>query len=131
MEKLIRTVLSKYTGYVAEAELYERWLSARDNTEMRGALTFLELKIAAINSWLTLLNADEKFVIQKHLIEELEWQRVAFVFAERWKQEFNRTERSLSQYQATALRKIASFSEDHRDIIMILFSDELAEMDKK
>lgn len=123
MEELVRTVLGKYTGFVAEAELYERWLSARENPEIRNALTLLEMKITAIQSWFNLLNADERFVIQKHLVEELEWPRVAFEFAERWKQEFSRTERSLVHYQAGAIRKIVEFSNSHKDIVFALFGD--------
>ncbi len=34
MEELVRAALSKYMGFVAEAELYERWLSARENPEI-------------------------------------------------------------------------------------------------
>jgi len=123
VEELVRTVLSKYTGFLAEAELYERWLSARENPEIRNALTLLEMKITAIQSWFNLLNADERFVIQKHLIEELEWPRVAFEFAERWKQEFSRTERSLVHYQASAIKKIVDFSSTHKDIVLALFGD--------
>lgn len=123
MEQLIRDVLSRYTGYVAEAKLYERWLDARENKEMRSALTLVEMKITAIQSWFNLLNTDERFVIQKHLIEELEWPRVAFEFAERWNQEFSRTERALLNYQISALKKIVAFSKQHRDIILTLFED--------
>ncbi len=64
MEELVRAALSKYMGFVAEAELYERWLSAKENPEIRRALTLLEMKITAIQSWFNLLNADERFVIQ-------------------------------------------------------------------
>ncbi len=123
MEELVRAALSKYMGFVAEAELYERWLSARENLEIRRALTLLEMKITAIQSWFNLLNTDERFVIQKHLIEELEWPRVAFEFAERWKKEFNRTERSLVHYQAGAIKKIVEFSMAHKDIVLALFGD--------
>ena len=123
MEELIRTVLSKYTGFVAEAELYERWLSARENPEIREALTLLEMKITTVQSWFNLLNSDERFVIQKHLIEELEWPRVAFEFTQRWKQEFSRTERTLVHYQASAIKKIVDFSKMHENIILSLFGD--------
>ena len=35
MEELIRKVLGHYSGYVAEAALYERWLDARENPDIR------------------------------------------------------------------------------------------------
>lgn len=123
MEELVRKALSKYASYKAETELYERWLSARENPEIRDALTLLRIKITVIQSWFVLLNADERFVVEKHLIEELEWPRVAFAFSEQWKSEFSRTERSLVKYQASALKKIAEFSNMHKDIVLPLFSD--------
>lgn len=123
MEQLIRSVISKYNDYLAEAELYEKWLAQVDDPDTKNHLTLLELKIAAIHAWMNLLNADEKFVLQKHLIEEIEWPRVAFEYKERWKCEFTRTERSLQVYQASALAKIAAFAEKHREITLRLFSD--------
>ena len=123
MEQLIRTVLSKYSGYDAEAKLLNRWLQNRENPEIRQALTLLELKITAVQSWFNLLNADERFVVQKHLIDELEWARVAFEFMDRWKMEISRTERTLGQYQASAIRKIIAFCEIHKDIVLALFGD--------
>lgn len=123
MEQLIRSVISKYNDYLAEAELYEKWLAQVDDPDTKNHLTLLELKIAAIYAWMNLLNADEKFVLQKHLIEEIEWPRVAFEYRERWKCEFTRTERSLQVYQASALAKIAAFAEKHREITLRLFSD--------
>ena len=123
MEQFVRTVLSQYTGYVSEAQLYERWLSARENMEMRQALTLVEMKVTTVQSWFNLLNTDERFVIQKHLIEELEWPRVAFEFIERWKGEFSRTERTLVQYQASAIRKIVAFTTQHKDLLIPLFGN--------
>ncbi len=123
MEELVRKVLSKYTSYQAEAEICEHLLSARENTEIRDDLALLKMKITVIQSWFALLNADERFVVEKHLVEELEWPRVAFVFTEKWKREFSRTERSLVKYQASALKKIVAFTAMHRDIVVPLFSD--------
>lgn len=123
MEELIRKVLGHYSGYVAEAALYERWLDARENPDIRDALTLLQMKITTVQSWFSLLNADERFVVQKHLIEELEWPRVAFEFAERWKREFTRTERWLNHHQANAIKKIANFCLAHEEIVLSLFGD--------
>ena len=121
MEELIRRALNHYSGYIAEAELYDRWLATRENPDVRDALILLQMKITTIQSWFNLLNADERFVVQKHLVEELEWARVAFAFEEQWKGAFTRTERTLVQYQTRALAKISRFSESHREIILPLF----------
>lgn len=123
MEELVKSALAHYTEYKAEAELYEKWLSCRDNPDIRDALIILQLKLTAIQSWFDLLNADELFVVQKHIIEELEWPRVAFEFSERWKNIFIRSERSLGKFQASAFKKIIAFCNTHKEITLSLFSD--------
>ena len=84
MEEFVREVLSRYTSFVSERQLYERWLDMRENSDVRDALVMTEMKITMIQSWFNLLNADERFVIEKHLLDELEWPRVAFSFTKKW-----------------------------------------------
>ena len=85
MEEFVREVLSRYTSFVSERQLYERWLDMRENSDVRDALVMTEMKITMIQSWFNLLNADERFVIEKHLLDELEWPRVAFSFTKKWR----------------------------------------------
>lgn len=123
MEEFVRKILSKYLSFTAEKQMYERWLSMRENPEVREALALVDMKVAMVQSWFTLLNTDERFVVEKHLIEELEWPRISFSFTELWKGEFTRSERTLVAYQASGLNKIVRFCEDHRSIVMALFAD--------
>lgn len=123
MEEFVRMILSRYTSFVAEKEMYERWLAMRENKEAREALVMVDTKVAMIQSWFNLLSTDERFVIEKHLIEELEWPRVAFSFMKRWENEFTRAERTLIGYQASGLAKIAAFVENHQKIVLTLFGD--------
>ena len=123
MEELVRNILSNYLRYVSEKEMYERWLQMRENKEVREALTLVDLKVAMIQNWFNLLNSDERFVIEKHLIEELEWPRVAFSFTEKWKGEFSRTERTLISYQASGLQKIVSFVMQHYTMVLSVFPE--------
>ena len=130
MEEFVRKVLSRYTSFVSEKQLYERWLDMRENSDVRDALVMTDMKITMIQSWFNLLNADECFVIEKHLLDELKWPRVAFSFTKKWDGEFTRTERSLVAYQASGLKKIISFVEAHRDMVMALFGDIYEETNK-
>lgn len=123
MEQLIRAVICKYPEYLAEAKLYNKWLLQAEDAETKNHLTLLEVKIAVVNAWMLLLNADEKFVVDKHLIEKLEWPRVVFEYKERWNREFDRTERTLQIYQASALSKMMDFTQKHRDMIIKIFTD--------
>ena len=130
MEEFVRKVLSRYTSFVSEKQLYERWFDMRENSDVRDALVMTDMKITMIQSWFNLLNADKRFVIEKHLLDELEWPRVAFSFTKKWDGEFTRTERSLVAYQACGLKKIISFVEAHRDMVMALFGDIYEETNK-
>ena len=123
MDQLIRSVLNNCSGMIAEVDLCRKWLENQENPDARDALIILEMKTAMVSSWLTLLTTDEKFVIEKHLIEQLEWPRVAFEFSQRWKGVFSRTERSLVAYQASALRKISAFCNAHKEIVSTLFEE--------
>lgn len=123
MEEMIRMAFSKYGTYVSEQRMYERWLDMRENPEVREALTVVNMKVTMIESWLNLLNADERFVVQKHLIDEIEWPRISFLFTEQWKGEFTRTERTLVAYQANALKKIIEYCEVHQRMVLMIFGD--------
>ena len=37
MEEFVRKVLSRYTSFVSEKQLYERWLDMRENSDVRDA----------------------------------------------------------------------------------------------
>ena len=56
MEEFIRSVISKYNDFKAEAILYEKWLSKVDDPDTRNHLTYVQLKVAVIEAWLNLLN---------------------------------------------------------------------------
>lgn len=131
MEEFVRKVLSRYTSFVSEKQLYERWLDMQRKQQMcADALVMTDMKITMIQSWFNLLNADECFVIEKHLLDELEWPRVAFSFTKKWVASLPGTERSLVAYQASGLKKIISFVEAHRDMVMALFGDIYEETNK-
>ena len=123
MEQLIRTILGKYKAYMGEAAFLQKILLQTEDPAIQKRLMSLELRVAAINACLNQLNEDELFVIQKHLIDKLDWPRVASDYAERWNHEFIRTERSLSTYQTNALKKISVFAQRHKELLLRLFSE--------
>lgn len=123
MISLVRNVIYHYNDLLAENQLYQNWFSKFRSEELKDKATTLQIKLAIVNAWFDLLSYDERFVIQKHLIDKIEWPRIAFEYRERWKNEFFRTERSLQIYQANALSKIALFAEKHKDITLYFFSE--------
>ena len=59
-----------------------------------------------IDIWLSALTDDEAFVVKKHLIEGIDWGRIAHVYKERWGAENEKSERTLKMYQRRAIAKI-------------------------
>ena len=125
MEELVKAALRKYRDYVSDVKMLERCTDFYpDRRSASAALELAKMRKTTVEAWLNLLTEDELFVVQKHLMEGLEWPRVAFAFKERWKHVFFRTERSLGTYQASAIRKIATFARKHQEITISLFSQE-------
>ena len=124
-DEIIRRALNKYRVFLAEAEVLRRQMDTTTDPSKRKQLELLEMKVTVLHCWLQLLNEDERFVVQKHIIDALDWPRVAHAFAERWDHEFIRTERSLQQYQKNAMDKMIAFSKEHLDVILPLFENEL------
>ena len=127
MISLVRNVIYHYNDLVAENQLCQSWFSKFRNEELKAKATELRIKLSIVNAWFELLSYDEKFVIQKHLVDKIEWSRIAFEYRERWKNEFYRTERSLQIYQANGLAKIATFAEKHKEITLYCFSEFLCD----
>ena len=121
MEQLVKTVLSQYTGYDAEVKLLKCLLPDQETPETKTSLALHEQKMAAIHSWLTLLKADERLVIQKHLIEELGWSEVAIALQEHWNHEFAADGRTMMRIQTNALQKMVAFCAMHNAITMQMF----------
>lgn len=61
-----------------------------------------------IENWLSLLNDDELFVIQRHLIDEVIWSQLEEEYAARTGI-FPKVRRTLMRYQNRALNKILRF----------------------
>lgn len=62
-----------------------------------------------VKAWMQLLPSDEKMVIQKHLIEGLDWNQTGVEMDKIWGYENGRCERTLRRKQMTAVKRIQSF----------------------
>lgn len=123
MITIVRTALENYNALSASVAFEGKYLSGALATKANPNLELQEQRLTIIQCWLRLLNADERFVIQKHLIEGLDWARVHYAFNEYWGGDFIRSERALAYYQASALKKICEFCEKYADTIFRLFGE--------
>lgn len=80
----------------------------------------LERRIKLIDSLFSMLNADEIFVIQRHLMDGIDWYRIVKEYNDTWGQEHEKTVRSFQIYQTKALRKIADYINKGEDVELFL-----------
>ena len=121
MKDMIRQAFNYYNSFVAQAELDVDWAKAFLNEEQLRRLALARMRTALVDNWQKMLTSDERFTIEKHFIENLEWARVAHSFGKHWDSIFFRSERQLGTYQANALEKIGSFCETYEELIHGVF----------
>lgn len=108
----IMNALCDYRGICAKASMLT--LLMKENTEYacfeRDALEKeycnLVFMKGFIECWLELLPDDERFLVQKHLIQGLDWAKVIVEYNERWGIMNGRAERTLKRIQARAIKRI-------------------------
>lgn len=108
-ENDIRNILMSRPELEAKKMILMHEIARTNDPSLRKHYDEIENKIILINSWLNLLTYDERFVVEKHLIDQIEWPRIALAFELEWKGQFTRTERTLERYQASAIKKICEF----------------------
>ena len=74
--------------------------------EVQERLNQLERKLMTIDSMFLALSTNEKFVIQLHVVEQLDWPQVLNEFLNRWGKNSEKTIRSLQICQTKALKKL-------------------------
>lgn len=121
MINIVRKALENYNDLSAHVAYVGKYPPNKPAGPDNPCLELLEQRMAMIQSWLRLLSADERFVVQKHLIEGLDWSRVHYAFNEYWGGDFVRCERTLAYYQASALKKICEFCEKYAETTLHLF----------
>lgn len=120
MVEMIRKTLQKKRDHEAERHfLHDRFNNHKykPTEEQKERLIYLNEQLSCIDSWLKLLNEDESYVIQRHLIDGVDIPRITVEYRERWGNEFAKTERTIKTYQRRALEKIKRFEEKKRKLM--------------
>lgn len=63
--------------------------------------------ISSVDSLLMLLNEDEMFIIQRHIFDGIDWNRIVTQYAIKWGDENLKCRRTLIRCQKAALKKLA------------------------
>lgn len=114
MEDQIKEVLRMKRDLEAESIFIHDRLNDRrykENPKLTERVNVIDNQLANIKSWLTLLSEDERYVIQRHLIDGIDIPRVATEYREHWGDEYAKTDRTIKSYQRRALQKIVRFEQ--------------------
>ncbi len=115
MEDSMKQFIKKRRSLEAEARIfhscYDNNLQLANTTKVNH-ISSLERQIALIDSWLLLLNEDEAYVIKRHLIDGIDWPRIAVEYKGIWGEDYAKSERTLKTYQQRAMSKIVRFTQE-------------------
>lgn len=75
------------------------------STDLHNALLLTNI----IETCLSLLSEEERFVTDLHLIQNYKWDDIEILFENRWGKANGRSERTLKRMQENALKKITAF----------------------
>ena len=119
MQHTVSTIvenLCEYRQVCAKAAIIGNMLQMQNDfpcgqynyTALKQQHTQLLHKKSIIDCWLQLLPDDERFVIQTHMIQGLDWAKTQTEYDKVWGIMNGRSERTLKRMQAKAIRRIAA-----------------------
>lgn len=123
METIIRNIINNFAEFKRIEQQFERHLEARENKDMRDALGVLKIRIGVVESWFSLLDGAERFVLRQALqgdkLDAPERQEAVMAFI----RNVTDIEQTPWQVLEQAVKKIVAFSLSHQNTISSLFSD--------
>lgn len=104
-------ILRNYRRTHAKIEILEGALRQQDisltaQTIITQACSQFSLYRSHVESWLKLLPREERFLIQTHLIDGLDWAKTIAEYEKEWGVINGRSERTLKRIQAKAIKRI-------------------------
>lgn len=123
MEQLIRKVADNYSALLDKKALFEHHLEARENADMRDALTLVNIQIGAIESWFTLMDLEERVVFRQYLLGDYCADAANRIAATKWTQQAISAGESPWLMREAAFEKVTRFADAHRKLILALFEN--------
>lgn len=85
--------------------------------ETQERLRTLDRQLHMIDGMFTVLTENEAFVIQRHVVDGLDWPQLIKEYTDKWGKELEKSVRSFKVYQSKALKKIASVMNRRLDFL--------------
>lgn len=83
---------------------------------------YLQKRLQLIDTWMLLLDSDQKFIIEQHLVNGMCWPTLTNEYEKQWP-DAPKVLRTLVRKQSDALEKIVDFTESHLDELGYLLED--------
>lgn len=80
----------------------------KETPQMQTRIRKLEKTIMSIDSLFAVLSENEAFVIQRHVLDQLDWPQIIKEYKDKWGTEAEKTVRSFQVCQTKALTKITN-----------------------
>lgn len=122
IEKKLLALIGTKRTMIAEMNVHNLRDTEDADEEALERHLLLQKRLQLIDALLLLLNADQKFVVERHLIEEMAWPALTNEYALRWP-DAPKVERTLVRKQAEAIAKMMEFTITHMDSIGYLLDD--------
>ncbi len=115
MEDEIKQLIKQRRPLEAEVQILRSGFA--ENVQIVGSgkverINSLVKQIILVDGWLLLLTEDEAYVIKRHLIDGIDWPRIAVEYKGIWGEDYAKSERTLKTYQQRALSKIVKFTKE-------------------
>ena len=123
MEYIVLNIIDKYPSLLAKEMVLERHLTARENMDLRDALTVVKMQLNAIESWFVLLSVEERVVFRQVLLGNHDAGDANRIAATRWLERIVRAGQSPWKLKESAIRKISDSSGAHRKLMDAIFED--------
>lgn len=107
-EKQLKKLLSQFNATQIEISLLEECSRLSKNTS-EDLLYHGNIQFRIIRETLNILNRNERFIIENHLICHHTWSETTILFAKETGAKGERSERTLKRIQSRALKKMVSF----------------------
>ena len=109
----VKKFISSYNLFYGKYKILKRCIDNHDTDReaVKNEINQLELYIEIIRSCLHILTAEERFIIQLHLIQQFNWRQRLALYEQHSGKSCCKSDRTLKRIQSTAINKITRFME--------------------
>lgn len=79
----------------------------------------------AIDTFYALLSENERFVVQRHYVDRIDWNCLAMEFAQKWGEQNTKSKRGMINYLNSAFKHMVLYIERNKDVFDFSWLDAL------